>query len=101
MEIFTIGYVLGCISVIAIWIFINSRGKTGSSGAIKKRVDTNNTDIRQGIDRLRNNNTESGKIIDEAKDTTSEGLKGIDNTRKSVSEIIAASKRASKEKSEG
>ena len=93
MEIFIIGYVLGCISVIAIWIFINSRGKTGTTGTLKERVDTNNTDIRQGIDRLRDNNLESGKIIDEAKDTASEGLKTIDNTRKSVSEIIAASKR--------
>ena len=93
MEIFILGYILGCSSVIAIWIFFNARGKGNSPGAIQQDVDRNNTSTREGIEQLKTNNKESGHIIDEAQEEVRRGLKALGNTDRAISEIIAASRR--------
>ena len=97
MEFFILGYILGCISVIAIWIFFNTRGAGNSSGTLEGRVDRNNTSTREGIEQLKTNNRESGQIIDEAQEEVRRGLKALGNTDRAISEIIAASRRDKEE----
>ena len=93
MEIFILGYILGCSSIIAAWIFFNARGKGNSPGTLKERVDRNNTSTREGIEQLKTNNRESGHIIDEAQEEVRRGLKALGNTDRAISEIIEAARR--------
>lgn len=103
MQTFFTGFIFGVISVIAIGIFVWTlrRGKGDSSGTLKSRVDRNNIDTGQGLDRLKGNNTESGRIIDRAGRVATGGLKSIEDTNRTVSGIIAAAKRDKGEESEG
>ncbi len=95
MDTFITGYISGIISIIAVYIFIQSiRGrKTGSSDSLKGRIDKNNISTGHGIDELKKNNNKSGRIIDEAKDTAGGGLKSIAATNRTVSKIIADAER--------
>lgn len=101
MEVFGIGYLAGCISVIAIWIFFNARGEGSSPESLKKRVDRNNISTERGLGSLETNNSESGRIINEAQDTAERGLGSIENTNRTVSELIADAKRNSEKKPKG
>lgn len=91
MDIFFTGFILGCISVIAIGIFIWSirRGKGDSPESIKSRTDRNNISTERGLGSLKTNNIRAG-------DVTAGGLEAIDNTNRTVSEIIADAKRKRK-----
>ena len=86
-------YILGFLSASAIGIFIwtISKGKGETLGTIKDRTDTNNTDIRSGLDGLGENNRESGRIIAGAETVAGDGLKDIKDTRRAVSDIIGSS----------
>ena len=101
MEIFFIGYLSGCTSVIAIWIFFNARGKGDSPESLKRRISRNNINTGQGLEELRNNNTETERLNQQAEDTATAGLKIIDNTNRTVSSIIANAKRANEKESKG
>ena len=95
MYTFISGYISGLISIIAIGIFIWTvrRGKKDSSGTLKERINRNNTDIRSGIDELRDNNKKLEGISQESLGTAERGLESIKDTRRSVSKIIAAARR--------
>ncbi len=101
METFFIGYLIGCISIIAVWIFFNARGKGSSTESLNGRIGANNISTERGLGSLKTNNTKSGKVIDGAKDIASAGVRTIEDTEKTVSSIIADATGTGKEKPKG
>lgn len=95
MDTFITGYIFGIISIITIGIFIWAvrRGNKLSTGTLKERTNTNNSDTGSGLEKLKDINRETAKLNKEAGDTAREGLEAIDNTNRSISEIITAAKR--------
>ncbi len=93
-------FFISATAVIAAYIFGWSigRGKSDTTGLVKRDIDRNNISTERGLGSLRTNNKESGRIIDEAKDTAGRGIQTIEDTNRTVSEIIAASIGTSKKK---
>ncbi len=103
MDTFLIGYISGWLSIGAVYIFIQSiRGRKASTpGTLKERIDRNNNDTRQGLER-------SERILNEARQANTglgninkSAINGIDNTERIVSEIIANAKRTGKTEPKG
>ncbi len=95
MDTFVTGYISGIISIIAVYIFIQSvRGrKTGSSDSLEGRIDKNNTDIRSGFDRSEEELNRARAVNTGLGNINKEAIESIAATNRTVSEIIAAAKR--------
>jgi len=86
-------FFISATAIIAAYIFGWSigRGKSDTTGLVKRDINRNNISTERGLGSLRTNNKESGRIIDEAKDTAGRGSQTIKDTNRTVSEIISAS----------
>ena len=93
-------FIAGVCVGIAFSIFVRTitGGNKNAPKSTQRDIDKNNSDIRQGFDKLRDNNKKSTEIIERATTETTNGIESIKNTRRSVSQIIADAERERSER---
>ncbi len=93
METFIIGYLIGCTSTIAVWVFLNAKGKGNSTESLEGRIDRNNTDTRSSIARSEDRLDEARAVNTGIGNINKTAIDRIEDSERTVSGIIATAER--------